>query len=876
MGEPARKRIRIEGLPEQQPQVRLRMVPGGGESSEGGRANLRSVPTGAGVQSNAEAERAAARAQLKNRMSVIQGGAGVDEEEDENEEKPDDLGQTYDGSEEPAEGVTAEQRAEKRGELEKDLGDKRIDASGRSLDGDSLKKAEKEDPIGGIYKAAGIDQDGVGEGSNKFTRTLNGISRRKKLLSGAGIGGVTALIAATLLVTPIYRIPALMGDLESKLGMQVDQIVEARAERIIVNYLISRAGGNATNYVVTNSPLESLWRTYQSRRFEKKIFEKTGIQFVKIDNVIHVEHDGRDLGGIRNYDEVMKIINRGTIETKKDFLQINKSVTSVLRFHKASKEAANFKNRFIQGKGYSTPKVDDDKSKTAAEKAKKEVEDLTAKQTKDATGQVLNLFEKAAGCIFKGGGENCDAFQEADTENPPADPDSEEGKFNDTNGDAEQVAKDLNEASDEATEAAKKDRAGGFMNRMLEFLLKKIVGAALAKTIVDAIPYVGWINFAAELQHAFGTALKNHLAERIPIMMRQTAYGAIYASWEGYAHNIKAGKVPTPMLSALQAQLGDANRAAGHKALEGKDEGIPVSPKVGDDKDYKVFDIMDEVYNNFGVRYIIRGPLEVWYYTVTKLLNLIGDFGGEVLSWIMRVTGFTAAMEATMKAVFGDNWKEEFGKFAVKAILWLFGISIDPLAKGAEMFNNLFAGAAVALNWYCHYNLGCRVLTPLTETLVFKQQAQKQQEDMALTPLKDRLFSPDMPDSLTATLIRDSPTQASPGAFMASLAKQVAALPSSIALAFSPNARAATYVNYSAVAGVRWFGALPDDLKQDTAVELRQTSGTTEGITCPTIKPTDGFNACMADKAVIDSLTCSEDPNNCPEWKGQTSSDTTQ
>ncbi|HSX34341.1 MAG TPA: hypothetical protein VLF62_01735 [Candidatus Saccharimonadales bacterium] len=770
-------------------------------------------------------------------------------------------------------GVTPGQRAARRAELERELGERRIDASGNDLmppggaaSAESLGNAEKQDPVGGLYKAAGVDPDGAGEGGNKLSRRLKGISRRKKILSGAGIGGVTALIMSAALVTPIYRIPALMNDLESKMGKEVDDIVEARAERMIVNYLVARAGGLSTNYVITGSPLESLWRTFQSRKIEEKIFKRTGIRFIKVNDVVHVIHDGRDLGKVKNYEEIQKIIDRGTIKTKKDFKIIVKSVVPAARFHKASIEASSFKNRFLKGRGYSVPKVEDDPAKTAAQNAAKEVEELTAQQIDDATGKVLDHFDNAIECVLDGAEDACNDFKDADTENPAPDPNSEEAQRNISNGSSEEVSKDLHEGKDEAKKEAVKDRKGGFMNRMIEAILKKVVGAAAAKTITAAIPYIGWIDLAATLQHAFGDALKNHLAERIPIAMRQSAYGAIYSSWEGYAHNTKAGKVPLPMLSALSSQLGDAGKSQGHHVLyDNNDRGEPVSPKVGDDKDYKLFDIMDEVYNNFGVRFVIRGPLELWYYTVGKLFKLVGDLGADVVSWLMKVTGFTALMDSTLKAVFGDNWKEEFGKFAVKAIMWLFGIAIDPLAKGAAMFNNLFAGAAVALNYHCHYVLGCRVLTSLQEKLIFRQLDQKDQEEMAMTPLRDRLFSPDMPKSLTATLLRNSPTSAGPGAFMASLFKQVGALPNSVMRAFSPNVRAADYTMYSKAAGVRWYGALPTDLDQDTAAQVRQQKA--GEVKCPEVSPTQDFNACAADTTVVNALQCAVDPGNCPQWK---------
>ena len=860
MAEPARKRIHVEGgAPVPKPQVSLRVHQGGGQTSPR-KGNLQSVPTGGsvvgGVEEVEETPASGIEAPVRPNLRVIQGGAGV--EDDENEEGED--------SEKVAESEQDNRTQREGNDSTEDKHTAEKAVLGGAAGSGALREAEKTDPIGGLYKAAGIDQDGVGEGGNKFMRRIKGISRRQKLLSGAGVGGIMSLIIAVLLVTPIYRIPALMGDLESKLGAQVNDIVEARAERIIVNYLISRAGGDSTQYVVEGSPLKSLWKTFQSHRMEKKIYDRTGIKFQKIGKVVHVLHDGRDLGGIRNYDEVMKIINRGTIKTRGDFKIINKSVLSVIQFHKASEEAKSFDNRFLKGKGYSVPKTEDDPAKTAAENAEQKVEALTAQQIDETTGEVLDLFDEAVNCIMDSG-DACNQFDEADTENPAPDPNSEEGRRLETNGDLDTVSGEMKEAEEGAKKEALKDRAHGFMNRMIEALLKKVIGAAAAKVAVDAIPYLGWVDLGATLQHAFGDALKNHLAERIPVMMKQSAYGAIFSAWEGYGHETKAGKVPLPMVAALQQQLGDANKSQAHHVLyKGDNGGVPITPKVGDNLDFKILDIMDEVYNSFGVHYVLRGPLELWYYTVGKLLKLIGDVGANIVTWLLKISGFTALMDHTMKAIFGDDWQVEFGKFMVKTIMRLFGIAIDPLARGAEMLNNLFAGAAAALNWYCHYNIGCRILTPLQTVITAQNLDKKQQADMALTPLKDRLFSPDMPNSLTATLIRDAPASSGPGGFMAALAKQVAALPSSVMRAFSPDARAADYINYSKAAGVRWYGATPDDLKQDTAVELRQQSGDIESIQCPKVNPSAGFNACMADKAVMKSMACGTAAEECKDW----------
>lgn len=747
----------------------------------------------------------------------------------------------------------------------------RPSAGGGALGADALHAGEaKGGGVAGLYKAAGINESDVPSGGLKGK--LAGISRRRKLLASGGVGGISGLIIAMLLIAPIYRIPALLSDLEHEVGKEVDHIVEKRAERIIVRYLINKAGGDATNYVITGSPLSDIWRTFRSRQVEKKIADQTGITFKKIGNVVHVFQDGRDLGDGRNVDAVMKILDRGTIESRKDFKQILKLVVN---FHRASKEAKSFKLRFLKGGNYGVPEEDPaDKAaeqagkETAQQVAEKDVEKLTAQQIEEGTAGSVGEIGTALDCIMSGTG--CDTFKADDPAAQASAPNPDVAAHDAGTGASKQVASDVQQAASETEAEVVKDRSKSFFSTLLEKILLKVLGPVVGKVAVASIPYVGWIDTFATLQHALGNFFANDLAHAIPVLLKENAYGAIYAAWVGYSDQTKAGKVPLPMLAALSKQIAGktdgAEQAATYKYQQGSgtNAGVPVNPKVGSNTYSQGNNIINDAFNNFAVRYgPLRGPLELWYYTVGKLLNggLSWIFKG--IAWIFGQVGLNGAFGSVLKTIFGPNWQKEFGTFAVKFILNLLGVAVDPLAAGAALYNNLFTGGSVALNYHCHNVLGCRTLTQQQGAIINMQLQQEEDRNMALTPLKDRLFSVNTPNSLVNRLIRIAPGDTKPGDIMASLFSQVAKLPSSILSAFSPKLRAAELDDLSLMTGVQWYGATEQDLSAEVDATVRtQPTGTA----CPKTDPTKQFNTCLADTAVMDNLSCQYN-GPCPDFQ---------
>lgn len=754
--------------------------------------------------------------------------------------------------------------------------------AGRALGANQLNAAENGANASGLYKTG--SNEGEPERSSLRNRIVTGVSRRRLVVGGSG-AGIAGVLVTLLLITPIYRVPAAMVEVGSKVGDEVDHVVENRAQRIIVRYLIAKASGNPDNttFAIRGSITSDLWRTFQSHRIEAKIKQKTGISFSKgADGLVHIAHDGRDLGKVKNYEEVMAIIDHGTIKTRGDFKIILKTVIPAVRMHKAFIESRSLKLRYMEGKGYGAPEKEKDPSKTAAENAAKDAENIAAQEIDAVSEVTIAKAADALACGLDGDKAACDTFKQADPSATTPDPNSPTSKQDTANGSSKEVATEIESAGTEAKDTVIKDRKKSFVTVFIEKILAKLIGEAAAKTVTGIIPYVGWIDTLASIQHAIGVFFANDLAHSIPVVMKQSAYGAVYAQWTGYGDQSRAGKMPLTTLSTLTQQFGgsggasaggtaaaqkdqtvETERAAAYRYMAGRgiNSGVPVNPKVGSDTFSQGNNIMDELYNNIAVRVTIRGPLEAWYYTVGKLLKGIGSLGSEAISFILKSTGYLDLQARVLKQVLGDNWQQELGTTAIRAITNLLGIAVDPLARGAALFNNIFTGGVVALNYHCHVYLGCRTLTQRQSTIVGMQLQKENDEDMATTPLKDRLFSVYTPNSLAGALVRNAPTDLRPTSVMASLFGQVARLPSSLLSAFSPKIRAADLDERSKLTGEQMFGATEDDLSQETAQEVRLQA--TNNVTCPQTDATKEFNACMADRTVIKSINCQF--VDCPE-----------
>ncbi len=713
---------------------------------------------------------------------------------------------------------------------------------------------------------------GTGPGRAKL-RALTFFQKHKKgiIFSGAGGGTVLAVVSAVFLLLPNYRIPSDMGLISKVTGEAVEEIVENRAERLIISYLIQKAGGTPDDYVITDSLLGTLWATFRTNRLEDKIERQTGIRLERGDNGnIRVRHDGRDMGSIdcsgalrqKTCVDRVKAILDTTPKSKRDFRKIVRLSVPAWRFHKASKMA-----RYLSIKynfRYGAPERDKAKTKNEA------LKDLRAQQVDIVYNNTIPAMADGFSCILDDNKDSCARFDDKDRPT-----EIREGRPPDlgdnTDKSSKQVVDTVNDAAKEARDEVV-NTGGSFVEKLTQKILTKLIGTTATQTAMKAIPIVGWIDAASVINHMAYTSVGNQIGNRIPAILTSTATGAMYSQWMGYSDQIKAGKMDILYVGALTTQLAGergspASESAAYKFAAGKDPstGTKVESRVNNNLENPMWDLAAKF---MGVRKYLD-PLEWWYDTVGRVFRAAEGFVGWVIGPVVNQA--IEAFDFLMKKAFGDDWLYQLTSTVMDFMLELFAISVDPMAKGAKLVNQLYTGADVAHNDYCRTNLGCRATSPMIDkgyTYVpvefgYNSPSQANKEDMAALPLSDRLFSLDEPYSLVNQTIRAMPQNNSPVTWLSTTFKEAAALPAKLFAAISGKAHAyhGSPDEKADIAGVRQYGATAQDLDQDIAEQVR-TQASPE---CPDNDPDNMFNLCQADKEITQSLMCVY--TDCPEFQ---------
>jgi len=744
--------------------------------------------------------------------------------------------------------------------------------TGKSLSQGGLKQAEREEKEKSLYKAAGVSGE-PSEDKNLGNRLVN-ISRRRKIMVAGGSGGVVGVLCAILVILPFYRVTEFIQEIENKVEGEVDHIVERRAEKILVNYVIDKAGGDTTDYVITGSPLKDLFNTLKSRKWEKVLQQKAGITFEKdaTTGVVHIYQDGTDLGGLARAGLVAKaqaVIDDGVIRNKSDFKAVLRLVTN---YHRAGKLAKLYKIRFTPGKTYAPPEEDDNPKDSADTKAETDASKIVTDEIDKETVGTVDILPEAVDCVLN---DSCAPFQNDtyDTTDLSAGSGTGGSSQSDSNGSVGEAISEVDDSVKQAEEAVGKNPGLSFVSVVIQNILTKLIGAAAAKSATSALPFIGWIDLAATIQHAIGNVIANDLPHLVPTIMKENGYGSIYATWLGYASNIQAGRMSTPMNATLNKQLSGAGQtttpgpdnavATNYMEGHGTNTGTAVDPKVGSDSKSQTDGILNILYNGLGGQ-ILRAPLQAWYYTVGKLIKGLTDIGlNTFMGFLMKISGFEAAWSSVMKGIFGPNWQQGFAEFGMKLFMNLFGLNVDPTAKGANMANNLFTGGEVASNYACKSQLGCYQMSQTQTTAMNIELQQEQDRQLAEMPLTERLFSPSVSNSITSNLIVNAPASMKPGDVMAAVFAQISKLPSSIMSAFSPKLRAAEVDDVAAMTGVAQYGVSDGDLN-NTDIDPALRTEAPGNFKCPTVAANQ-FNSCEADLTIIGSLNCTYG-GTCPEF----------
>jgi hypothetical protein len=733
---------------------------------------------------------------------------------------------------------------------------------------DTLGAAEEKPEEGGFYNP-GKKKEKV-KGKFRF-----GGFRRKHAYVGFGVGGIITIGVAFWSLIPPLKVPAFLDGVRIGIpsGMIMRYIVEKTMTNIIFKFAIAEAEGRSS--AKPGSFLDKLHKAFRESDLLGKMEKRNGIKFGRVGDAVHLFHHGKDLGMVRGPTDVWKQTIK-LPELRRSVLGITRITFPFARIFDATNLA-----RFIRSEyrlNFGTPPYDEPKDgESEADARKRNLRKLAEQRIRTILERIIGAMPAGIGCIT-GTSADCDKLvgdkQPRDTirgtSGSPIDGAVGTGTDSDNIsiegvGDtaADTFQETLGEVTDVASDAVDDAIPGSFIDRFTEKLIALIIKVMTAKVAIGSIPAVGQIDTLAQIDHAVSQAISKKILQRTIILLKAQAYGGVAGLWLGYADEIKEGSMHWSYNAALAEDLTGADLAATAKYLYGGDpnEGVHVDPIVGSNLDDPLGDALDIIYGRVGL--IIRLPLTLWYGSVSQALGIVGEFGGTVMNWALRVSGITGDVEEIMVGLFGPNWKERFAIWAADAIMELFGIKIEPLAHGPQLANNIYVGVDVINNTFLETNLGAVEQSPRDNLYSYLTAKDDYQYFVASLPLKDRLFSTDLPSSMINRLAVALPATPSPRNIASTLLATIQSLPSNFMSIFSGRTGAKDLASSASLDGVAQFGLTPDEVDLEPPPEITDVVlGEGEMPECPANE--EGVvNTCQRYKEIISSAFCQFE--DCPQ-----------
>lgn len=642
---------------------------------------------------------------------------------------------------------------------------------------------------------------------------------RRGLFIGLGAGGgILSVIAGFAFLLP-FKLPGIMDGVVDFTGERVERVVERRAEKIIMQFVIRGSSASVANgtAIVTGNPIGDLFANLRTAKFEEKLLEQYGLKLEPTtDKRVKIVHDGRDMGSFRDVEQLQQLLNRDDLNTKEIReafkLLVKNEHSGWYRFFLRAKFVNWLRLKYnIQRFGV----------REAQEGEKPEEHRLAVQEDhiENSANASLENMTDLANCALSGECENASKL-----------------------GGAQQLADQTAEATKaSAKELAQKVVSGEAVETLTKSLVTKLVGSSAA----GLIPYVGQIDLAARLMHLAGEETKNNVLQKKHAEYIGKSSAVLAAAYAGYADQTKAGEMPPEIVGDFANRFNGMEESASYDVMQGGDgKGVRLEEmeKINENVSSNTFaQFGKDMFNTVG--WVGRAPLEAWYYTVSQVLDLVGDLVGDATSWVISHVPGAQAMINQMVGYMG---------FIFEGIMKLVGMYIDPLAVGAKLHLYVTQGFTEMFNEHAK-ELGMRKLSPEQASAISRQIAQERAEELKQMPVTERLFNLNDTRSLASALIQGMPsvdTQNPLTSMAFAGAKLVARAPGNFASLTTPRAKAAGYVD---LFGKNIYGGTEGDVAAPLSPE-----GTMTNDECPENNPDgNGFNHCRVDRAIVESINCS-------------------
>jgi hypothetical protein len=631
---------------------------------------------------------------------------------------------------------------------------------------------------------------------------------------GAG-GGLLSVVAGISFMLP-FKLPGIMHTITDHAGSRLERVVTRRAERIFIKYVFDG------DKIATGNPIGDLFANLRTTKFEVKLKEQHGLSFERAPNGnVRIVHDGTDLGNFKNADQLYEFLGRDDLNTK-ELRQVFRLVVgnekSIFKFWQRAKFVKWLRLKFnIPRFGTREQKpgeTDQDFSKNILE----EQNNVSAKSTLENVADFSKCLEGNCTDINKTGGVN---------------------ELEDS------AKKVLNTATkDLATEALTKAGAKTSMT-----ISKKAAALMLAAAGGLSIPFFGEIDTAARAMHLAEQTIDSDLPIVAHAKYATNAAVQFATTIAGYADQGAAGLLPSATQGLLASQFDGMEESQSFNLI---DRGLAIGTgldgleKINETVQKPAFaGVMTTMFDTVG--WVARGPLDAWYYTISKAVDFIGA------STIGKLTEFIANSPAGKAAL---ALIQPFITNITEGLLKFLGMAIDATVTGAKRHLFTTQGMTAAFDAKAK-DMGMRKLTESQAQVVDAQIRTEHAQELADMPLTERLFDLNNSDSLASRLAESLPSSAvsNPITTLASASMRlVANAPIDLATATTGTAYAANAPSLESLFGTNAYGGLDSDLSPDVS-----PGAYTPGLNCPDNDPSgNSFNTCNVDREVADSWSCAE------------------
>lgn len=662
---------------------------------------------------------------------------------------------------------------------------------------------------------------------------------------GAG-GGLVSIIAGFAFLLP-FKLPAIMDNIVNDAGKRVERVVERRAERVLLRFFINGSDAACTiqNCIATGNPIGDLFANIRTAKFEKTMLEQSGIKLEPGPNkTVKLVQDGKELGNVRNTDDILKILAKGEAGKSLSLRDIRKIVRSQIpmwRFFKRAK----FVN-WLRLK-YNIPRFGSRKQQPdeTDEKYNKQVK---TDGVNNVEGANVENIQDLSGCISD---DQCDTGDNSDQK--PGDAQ--------TKG-AQQVAQDAEQAVQESVDEVTNAPSNSVTKKLSDLILEKILKSTIAKIAAGSLAGVGIIDTLSSVDHLISQSVQNQLIQKLHAKYMKNSYTHMFASFAGYADQTKAGDLGTSAVGMISDQFNGEEQAASYNLIA---SGSPVGQtltamqKVGETSSALEFpSVIGDLYGTVGL--VVRAPLILWYATVHPVLKAVADWASTPLTWLIGIIPVVSSLMSQITPHLIDLFTGLFK---------LVGMDVDPLDTGAKLHLDVHAGAVSAFNENCK-DMGCRKLSHDEAAAEDQLGVIERQQDLAGQSTFDRLFNLNNEDSLAANILTGVPTPQSTdpiGMLAFTTGSLVARAPTNLAAIVTPSAVASGTSLSEDLYGITPYGGTDNDLDTDVAPQLFE-----KGAQCPANNPNgDSFNTCAIDKQIVDSMNCTF--VECPDMQANDNND---